>query len=161
MSPIIHTARTDLRSAARAFVALPAGVAAAALALVGRPSSAARLRTRLTGRTGWTGGRTLSRTALGLPLDLTAFALIGYALFNSVRNFGYPLWYFDTDYHNAWGGPTMAGVWTVHALGWLVCLAVLLHWPVRWLAKGQRALDRRLTPAGLAPQAPDDDPHRP
>ena len=86
----------------------------------------------------------MARTVLGLPLDLAAFVVLGYALFNSVRNLGYPLWYLDTDYHQAWGGPTMAGVWTVHALGWLLCLAVLLHWPVRWLARGQRALDRRL-----------------
>ncbi|MFE0645967.1 hypothetical protein ACFW2Y_30825 [Streptomyces sp. NPDC058877] len=153
MYPIIRTVRADLRIAAPAFLALPAGVAAAALTLVGRTASSARLRTWLTGRPGWTGGRVLSRAVLGLPLDLAAFVLIGYALFNSVRNFGYPFWYFDTDYHGAWGGPTMAGVWTVHALGWLACLAFLLHWPVRWLAKGQRALDHRLTTAGFRSQA--------
>lgn len=172
MYPIHRTARTDLRTAAHAFLALPAGLAATALTLTGHPTRAARLRARLTdpeaGRTGtggehgtetggrtvgepgtgtrgWTGGRTLARTVLGLPLDLLAFVVLGYAIFNSVRNFGYPIWYLHTDYHQAWGGPTMAGVWTVHAGGWLLCLAVLLHWPVRWLAKGQRALDRRLT----------------
>ncbi|MGW6389487.1 hypothetical protein ACWFR1_03060 [Streptomyces sp. NPDC055103] len=97
---------------------------------------------------GWTGGRVLSRAALGLPLDTAAFVLVGYALFNTVRNLGYPIWYLDTDYHQAWGGPTMAGVWAVHAFGWLLCLAVLLHWPVRWLARGQAALDRRVTRTG-------------
>ncbi|MER6392534.1 hypothetical protein ABT236_29240 [Streptomyces sp. NPDC001523] len=102
---------------------------------------------------------------LGLPLDMAALALIGYSLFNSVRNFGYPLWYYDTDYHQAWGGPTMAGVWTVHAVGWLLCLAVLLYWPVRWLARGQKAVERRVmgerkvtgdrTPAESAPDRPE------
>ncbi|MFE0736703.1 hypothetical protein [Streptomyces sp. NPDC058855] len=141
-------ARTDLRTAARAFLALPGGLAAAVLTLAGRPAGAARLRGRLGGGPGggaWTSGRVLSRTILGLPLDAAAFALLGYALFNSARNFAYPLWYGDTDYHQAWGGPTLAGVWAVHALGWLLCLAVLLHWPVRWTATAQATLDRRLT----------------
>ncbi|MFH8838655.1 hypothetical protein [Streptomyces sp. NPDC017868] len=137
MPPIRRTVST----ASRAFLALPVGLAASALTLTGQPSRAARLQARLAGGEGWTGGRVLGRVVLGLPLDAAAFALIGYSLFNSARNFAYPLWYGDTDYHQAWGGPTMAGVWTVHALGWLLCLAVLLHWPVRWLARGQRALD--------------------
>ncbi|MEV4427563.1 hypothetical protein AB0K23_19680 [Streptomyces sp. NPDC049602] len=159
MTPTIRgTARTAARTAAptaaRAFLALPAGLAAAGLTLAGQPARAARVRTRLTDGEGggvgtgpgarWTGGRVLGRALLGLPLDAAAFVLVGYALFNSVRNLGYPIWYLDTDYHQAWGGPTMAGVWAVHATGWLLCLAVLLHWPVRWLARGQRALDRRL-----------------
>lgn len=146
MSPIARTVRT----AARAFLALPCGVAAVALTLTGQRDRAARVRNRAAdGRSGgWTGGRVLARAALGLPLDAAAFALVGYALFNTVRNLGYPIWYLDTDYHQAWGGPTMAGVWAVHAVGWLLCLAVLLHWPVRWLARGQAALDRRVTVAG-------------
>lgn len=137
-------AAADLRTAARAFLALPAGLAAAVLVLVGRPVLAARLR----GGAGWTGGRVLGRTVLGLPLDLVGFVVVGFALFNSVRNFAYPLWYYDTDYHQAWGGPTMAGVWAVHAVGWSLCLVLLLRWPVRWLAKGQRALDRRVSGGG-------------
>ncbi|WP_372404225.1 hypothetical protein [Streptomyces luteireticuli] len=141
MSPI----RRTVRIAARAFLALPAGLAAVVLTLVGRPGRAARWQGRITGVEGWTGGRVLARAVLGLPLDAAAFALVGFALFNSVRNFGYPVWYLDTDYHQAWGGPSMAGVWTVHAGGWLLCLAVLLHWPVRWLAGAQHALARRLT----------------
>lgn len=157
MSPIHQTARmaarTDVGIAARAFLALPVGLVTTALTLVGRPAHAARLRARVLGAEGaaggWTAGRLLTRTLLGGPLDAAVFALLAYALFNSARNFAYPLWYFDTDYHQAWGGPTMAGVWTVHATGWLLCLALLLHWPVRWLARGQRALDRRLAPAVL------------
>ncbi|MFB7585961.1 hypothetical protein [Streptomyces sp. NPDC056169] len=157
MSP---TARTPVRTAARAFLALPCGLAAVALTLTGQRDQAARLRNRLThdgtggmtgagtGADGWTGSRVLGRAVLGLPLDAAAFALVGYALFNTVRNLGYPIWYLDTDYHQAWGGPTMAGVWSVHAAGWLLCLAVLLHWPVRWLARGQSALDRRTARTG-------------
>ncbi|MFD5082093.1 hypothetical protein ACFWOG_05545 [Kitasatospora sp. NPDC058406] len=136
---------SSLRNAAGAFLALPVGLAAVALTLTGRPGRAAHWQGRLSGGRGWTGGRVLGRAALGLPLDVAAFALIGYALFNSVRNFGYPVWYLGSDYHQAWGGPTMAGVWAVHAGGWLLCLAVLLHWPVRWLARGQRAVGRRIT----------------
>ncbi|MFI8518781.1 hypothetical protein ACIGEZ_13285 [Streptomyces sp. NPDC085481] len=145
MPPIRPAVRSTVRTAARAFLALPAGLAAVVLTLTGQPGRAARLQARITGTHGWTGGRVLGRAVLGLPLDAAAFVLVGYALFNSVRNFGYPVWYLDTDYHQAWGGPTMAGVWAVHAGGWLVCLAVLLHWPVRWLARGQQALARRVT----------------
>ncbi|MFF0478277.1 hypothetical protein [Streptomyces sp. NPDC004284] len=150
MPPIRRTALT----AARAFLALPVGLVAVALTLTGRPARAARLQARCAGGRGWTGGRVLGRALLGLPLDTTAFVLVGYALFNSVRNFGYPLWYLDADYHQAWGGPTMAGVWTVHATGWLLCLALLLHWPVRWLYRGQQALNRRVTGARRPPAQP-------
>ncbi|MCX5192431.1 hypothetical protein OOK31_00765 [Streptomyces sp. NBC_00249] len=141
MSPIRRTVQT----ATRAFLALPGGLVAVLLTLTGQSGRAARLQGRIAGGPGWTGGRVLGRAVLGLPLDVAAFALVGYALFNSVRNFAYPVWYLDTDYHQAWGGPTMAGVWAVHAGGWLLCLAVLLHWPVRWLAKGQQAVGRRVT----------------
>ncbi|MEV8322411.1 hypothetical protein ACFV84_15490 [Kitasatospora sp. NPDC059811] len=136
--------RRQTSTAARAFLALPAGVVGAALVLAGRPGRAARWQAWVSGGRGWTGGRVLGRAALGLPLDAAAFLLVGYSLFNSVRNFGYPVWYLDTDYHQAWGGPTMAGVWAVHAAGWGLCLYVLLRWPVGWLARGQRALGERL-----------------
>jgi hypothetical protein len=82
---------------------------------------------------------------VGLPLDALAFVLFTYAAFDTVRNAGYPLWYLNTDYHNAWGGPTMAGIWAVHALGWAACLYVLARWPMRWIRRGQRALETRLT----------------
>ncbi|MFI1654109.1 hypothetical protein ACH4ZU_04090 [Streptomyces sp. NPDC020472] len=145
MSAPMPLIRRTLHTAARAFLVLPAGLAAVVLTLTGQPGRAARLRARLTGGAGWTGGRTLVRALLGLPLDVAAFVLLGYALFDSVRNFGYPIRYLDTDHHQAWGGPTTAGVWAVHAVGRLLCLAGLLPWPVRRLARGQRALDRRLT----------------
>ncbi|MER6303705.1 hypothetical protein ABT247_29690 [Kitasatospora sp. NPDC001539] len=136
---------TVVRDAVRAGLALPAGAVGAALILTGRPGRAARWQQRVSGGRGWTGGRVLARLVLGLPLDAAALVVVGYALFNSVRNFGYPIWYLHTDYHHAWGGPTMAGVWTVHALGWALTLYVLLRWPVRWIANGQRALSARLS----------------
>ncbi|MFC5641997.1 hypothetical protein ACFPZF_11625 [Kitasatospora cinereorecta] len=132
--------RTTTCTATLAFLALPAGPVAAGLALTGRPERAARLW----GGRAWTGPRALARVVLGLPLDVPAFLLLGFALVNSVRNLGYPLWYAGTDYHDAWGGPTMAGIWAVHAGGWALCLYVLLRWPVAWLAAAQRALGARL-----------------
>ncbi|MFE6055247.1 hypothetical protein ACFQ6N_31240 [Kitasatospora sp. NPDC056446] len=144
---------TAVSTAVRAGLALPAGAVGAVLVLAGQPGRAARWQGRVSGGRGWTGGRVLARAVLGLPLDALALLITGYALFNSVRNFGYPVWYLDTDYHQAWGGPTMAGVWAVHAAGWGLCLFVLLRWPVRWIARGQRALAARLvdgSPAGPA-----------
>ncbi|MFJ2190660.1 hypothetical protein ACIOJE_22460 [Kitasatospora sp. NPDC087861] len=136
--------RRQTATAARALLALPTGAVGAALVVAGQPGRASRWQARVSGGRGWTGGRVLGRAVLGLPLDAAAFLLVGYALFNSVRNFGYPLWYLGTDYHHAWGGPTMAGVWAVHAAGWGLCLYLLLRWPVRWLARGQQALAERL-----------------
>ncbi|GAB7181859.1 hypothetical protein ATKI12_1690 [Kitasatospora sp. Ki12] len=152
MSPIHRQVsadiRADVRVAVRAGLALPAAAVGAVLVLAGRPGRAARWQARVSGGRGWTGGRVLARAGLGLPLDALALLVTGYALFNSVRNFGYPLWYLGTDYHQAWGGPTMAGVWAVHATGWALCLFLLLRWPVRWIARGQRALTVRLSDGG-------------
>ncbi|MET8542853.1 hypothetical protein ABZW03_19685 [Kitasatospora sp. NPDC004799] len=142
------------RAAVRSGLALPVGAVAAALVLAGQPGRAARWQARVSGGRGWTGGRVLARAVLGLPLDALALLLVGYALFSSVRNFGYPVWYLGTDYHQAWGGPTMAGVWAVHATGWGLCLLVLLRWPLRWIARGQRALTVRLLDGRSAPSAP-------
>ncbi len=141
-----RTATTPARRAAaaaapalRAGLALPAGLAALALQLTGRRAAAQRLQPGPAGT-----GRRLARLLLGLPLDGFALLLLGYAAFNTVRNFGYPLWYLHTDYHQAWGGPTTAGVWAVHAGGWALCLALLLRWSARWIARGQQALTARL-----------------
>ncbi|MEU3495118.1 hypothetical protein ABZ747_16705 [Kitasatospora cineracea] len=141
-----RTATTPARRAAaavapalRAGLALPVGVAALALQLTGRRAAAQRLQPGPTGA-----GRRLARLLLGLPLDGFALLLLGYAVFNSARNFGYPIWYLHTDYHQAWGGPTMAGVWAVHAAGWALSLVVLLRWPACWIARGQQALTARL-----------------
>ncbi|MFJ9448594.1 hypothetical protein ACIRRH_43390 [Kitasatospora sp. NPDC101235] len=144
MSAIRRQITTGVRAGVRAGLALPAGVVGAVLVLSGQPGRAARWQERVSGGRGWTGGRVLARAVLGLPLDALALLITGYALFSSVRNFGYPLWYLDTDYHQAWGGPSMAGVWAVHATGWALCLYVLLRWPVRWITRGQRALTARL-----------------
>ncbi|MFD7644066.1 hypothetical protein ACFV4P_25825 [Kitasatospora sp. NPDC059795] len=147
MSVTSRPFRAVCAPAVRSALALPADLAGAALLLAGQPTRAARLHARTWGPGHWTPGRRLARTVLGLPLDALALLLVGYAAFNSVRNFGYPIWYLGTDYHQAWGGPTMAGVWAVHAAGWALCLYVLLRWPVRRLAHAQQSLAARL---GLA-----------
>ncbi|MFE2285072.1 hypothetical protein ACFXDJ_12965 [Streptomyces sp. NPDC059443] len=141
--------RTWSTRAARTAMALPVGVACVGLALIGQGQRADRLQTRVSGVAGWTGPRVAARTLLGLPLDLAALALVAYSLFNTVRNLGYPIWYGDTDYHQAWGGPTLTGVWLVHALGWLACLYAI-GWILRGIAGAQHALTRRIaktTPA--------------
>ncbi|MFD5148970.1 hypothetical protein [Streptomyces sp. NPDC058401] len=133
--------------ALRPALALPAGLVGLALGLTGQARPAIRLQTWASGLPGWTGPRAAARTVLGLPLDIAAFVLGAYSVFNTVRNLGYPIWYGDTDYHQAWGGPTMTGVWLVHAFGWLACLYVI-GWILRGLGRGQHAIARRVAGAG-------------
>ncbi|GAA4837822.1 hypothetical protein [Kitasatospora terrestris] len=133
MSAILRHLRSVAADGVRTGLALPLGLVRALRGGAG-PG----------GRADWTAGRAVARSVVGLPVDVLAFALFAYAGFNTVRNVGYPLWYLHTDYHDAWGGPIMAGVWTVHALGWAACLYVLARWPMRWILRGQRALDARL-----------------
>ncbi|MFF3217167.1 hypothetical protein ACFYYB_41935 [Streptomyces sp. NPDC002886] len=135
--------------ATRPVLALPAGLAGLALGLTGQGRRAARLQTRASGVPGWTLPRTAARTLLGLPLDIAALVLGAYAVFNTVRNLGYPLWYGDTDYHQAWGGPTLTGVWLVHAFGWLACLYAI-GWILRAIGRGQQAITRRVVVGAAA-----------
>ncbi|MGW5402091.1 hypothetical protein [Streptomyces sp. NPDC003952] len=133
--------------AVRPALALPVGLAGLVLGLTGQGGRAARLQAWASGLPGWTGPRVAARTVLGLPLDIAAFVLGAYSVFNTVRNLGYPIWYGDTDYHQAWGGPTLTGVWLVHAFGWLACLYVI-GWILRGLGRGQHAIARRVVGAG-------------
>lgn len=132
------SAREAGRRSLYALIALPLGLLSIGLVLAGRPARAARLRlaaarrfldTESDERTGRTGPGTLRvlrdgvlDTALGIP----TLVLAGYAYGNTLRNLTYPIWYGDTDYHDAWGGPTLAGVWAVHAIGGLAFFAVCL-----------------------------------
>lgn len=132
--------------AVRPALALPVGLASLVLGLTGQGRRAARLQAWTSGVPGWTLPRTAARTLLGLPLDIAAFVLGAYSVFNTVRNLGYPIWYGDTDYSQAWGGPTLTGVWLVHAFGWLACL-YLIGWILRGIGHGQQAITRRIVGA--------------
>ncbi|WP_439677532.1 hypothetical protein [Embleya sp. MST-111070] len=133
------------RRSAYAFLALPLGLIGIASTLGGRSSRVARLQLAAARRfldphtgDGRHSGATTDRgaspcavrvlrhavldTALGVPM----LVLAGYAYGNTIRNLTYPIRYGDTDYHDAWGGPSLAGVWAVHAIGGLAFFAVCL-----------------------------------
>ncbi|MFI6986265.1 hypothetical protein ACIBSV_47965 [Embleya sp. NPDC050154] len=121
-----------------ALIALPLGLLSIGLVLGGRPARAARVRLaaarrfldtksdETTGRPGPGPLRVLRDGVLDAALGIPTLILAGYAYGNTLRNLTYPIWYGDTDYHDAWGGPTLAGVWTVHAIGGLAFFAVCL-----------------------------------
>ncbi|MBT2406786.1 MULTISPECIES: hypothetical protein [unclassified Streptomyces] len=131
-----------------AFLALPVSAVCLVATLLGQGRTASRIRRRLEGALlpGATPAQTrpgalaaAKRLLLGIPLELAAFIVVAYSAFNTVRNLGYPIWYGDTDYHQAWGGPTLGGVWAVHSLGWLACLYVIL-WLIRGLTHARQSL---------------------
>lgn len=82
------------------------------------------------------------RGLLSLPLALLTLVIVGYGWSIVVLNVAYPirpllgLPGYD---RNAWGGPTFAGVWAVHAAGGL---AVLFAMP--WMLRGLTQLHTRL-----------------
>lgn len=81
----------------------------------------------------------LRRRRLTLPINVVAFALSVFILGNTARNLTYGVWYGPSDYHEAWGGPTLAGAWAVHAIGGLLFLYAGL-----WLIRGVSRLQQRL-----------------
>jgi hypothetical protein len=81
----------------------------------------------------------LRRRLLTLPVNVVAFALSVMILGNTARNLTYGIWYGPSDYHEAWGGPTLAGAWAVHAAGGLLFLYVGL-----WIIRGVSRLQQRL-----------------
>jgi hypothetical protein len=87
--------------------------------------------------------RSRGRGLAAVPLDLVALVVAGYCWTGVLLNVVYPirpLLGMDGEYRDAWGGPSLAGAWTVHALGglgfWLV---------VPWVLRGYAALWRRIT----------------
>ncbi|MFE3204568.1 hypothetical protein [Embleya sp. NPDC059237] len=133
------------RRSAYAFLALPLGLIGIVLTLGGSSSRAARLQLAAARRflDPHTGGgrhrgavtdrgaapgavRVLRHAVLDTALGVPMLILAAYAYGNTIRNLTYPIWYGDTDYHDAWGGPSLAGVWAVHAIGGLAFLAVCL-----------------------------------
>lgn len=82
------------------------------------------------------------RGLAAVPLDVVSLVVAGYCWLGVVLNVAYPartLLGMNGEYRDAWGGPTLAGAWAVHALGgfafWLL---------VPWVLRGYVALWRRL-----------------
>lgn len=140
-----------LRLVVRGLVALPLAVAAAPMALLGGAATAARAHRAVLRRLGPPGrppddgpapgaARVLGHSLLALVPALLSCAAAVLALFvcwsgylyglrpDTVGTLGHP---FTSDplLADAWGGPTLAGAWAVHALVastiQLVCLVVL------------------------------------
>ncbi|GGK76819.1 hypothetical protein [Mangrovihabitans endophyticus] len=61
--------------------------------------------------------------------------------------------FWASTYHGSWGGPTLAGAWSVHGLGTLLLVAPPLAWAVRGLMHVQDQLTgvRTTTPVSSAP----------
>ena len=133
-------------------LAPPVGVLSVPLALVGRHRAAARWQRGLARRYlalrvdepthRDTVGRVLAHALLRLPLDLLSLALTAYLWLLVVSNLAYPLrpGMTSSSYQDAWGGPTLAGAWAVHAAGGLLFL-----FAIPWILKGTTALQGRLT----------------
>ncbi|WP_051966837.1 hypothetical protein [Kitasatospora mediocidica] len=150
----------DWRSSAYAVAALPVGLLAVSLALLGRPRVAYRLQSGLAVRL--LGARiaepargrlvrVVGHGVLALPLQLLAGLLTG-ALWADflARGACYPLAVWGQDVSHAWGGPTLVGAWIAHFAVGVLTLALLL--PVfRVLVVAQRRLAVRLlgTAAGV------------
>ncbi|HEY3504605.1 MAG TPA: hypothetical protein VGN37_17715 [Actinocatenispora sp.] len=119
-----------------------------------------------------TAGRTLGAAALSVATGLAGWAVTQYLGFLVLYSVGYPLRNYvsaggDTaplvpwahlsvhagspnwasEYHDAWGGPTLAGAWAVHAALVLLTLQPVLAWAVRGLARLQRSPLRPTAPA--------------
>ena len=116
-----------------------------------RPDSAPPARTRAP--------RTLAGALGGVAVGLVCWFVLQYLAVHVLMNVGYPLRrYLGTgpgmgvwalhlvsrsdsawvgEYHNAWGGPTLAGVWAVHAGLVLISTVPVLLWAVRGLTRLQ------------------------
>src|SRR5882724_779279 len=60
------------------------------------------------------------RGIAAVPLDAVSLVVAGYCWLGVVLNLAYParsLLGMNGEYRDAWGGPTLAGAWAVHALG--------------------------------------------
>jgi len=71
-------------------------------------------------------------------LDVVSLVVVGYCWLVVVLNVAYPvrpLLGMNGEYRDAWGGPTLAGAWAVHALGGLAFWLL-----VPWMLRGYVAL---------------------
>jgi hypothetical protein len=131
-------------------LALPVGVVSVPLALLGRsPATARRQRDLARRNLGLrvdepsqrdTAGRVLAHALLGVPLHAVSLALTAYLWLLVPLNLAYPLRPGTMgSYQDAWGGPTLAGAWAVHAVGGLAIL-----FAIPWIVRGTAALQGRL-----------------
>ncbi|MEV0096677.1 hypothetical protein [Streptomyces sp. NPDC050738] len=126
-------------------LALPGGLLCVPLALVGGPAGRIQraLARRLLGvqvdAPPRTGPLALAHAVISTPLNLIAATVTCYFWTVVVINIGYPLRP-DSDPSGAWGGPTMAGAWALHAAGGGVGFLLLTP----WVMKGFAALQTRL-----------------
>jgi hypothetical protein len=137
------------RSVVYGMVSLPAGIASLLGALVGAHRAAARLQRGLADRWlrraltppqgGDRWGRVVLQALLASTLGVVCWLLVALAGPNTVRNvLLYPITDGDA-VARAWGGPTLAGAWAVHA-----ALALLLLPVELWLLRGLAGLQGRL-----------------
>jgi len=138
--------------------ALPVSLVSVPFALLGGYRTAARLQRGLARRylalridepaSRRTAGRVIAHAVLSLPLNLVSLVLTAYLWSLVPMNLAYPLRPGALDaYQHAWGGPTLAGAWAVHAAGGLVFLFVT-PWIVKAVTWLQSRLARRLLGAG-------------
>nr|WP_240942114.1 hypothetical protein [Planosporangium thailandense] len=92
--------------------------------------------------------RRFVRGMLALPLAVATSALAAGLAGLVLINVGYPLrqilglgghegsiW--ASTYYDAWGGPTLAGAWAVHAMGTILFFFPTLAWAIRGLLRAQ------------------------
>src|SRR5215216_4588127 len=116
---------TGLRRALYPLLALPVGVTCLVLILIGREETASSLQRGLISRllamptADPSAGRALAHSLLSLPVNVASFLLAGYLWLLLPLNLAYPLRLDTTteSLRGAWGGPTLAGAWAVHAFG--------------------------------------------
>jgi len=140
----MHTIRIAMLRATFPLVELPVYLYFLVGACVGRMSRAAQLHNRVAERIAGAGlggtarGRVLATSVLVLPINLALFALAGYLWSILPVNLAYPLRPDTTarSLQRAWGGPSLAGAWAVHAAGaaaFFVLVGVPLLGGVVWL----------------------------
>jgi hypothetical protein len=121
-----------------AYVLLAPPAAVVAVADGGRLQR--RLAARLLGRDV---RATRLRGLLSLPFSLLTLGITGYAWGIVALNLAYPVrWLIGMggSYHDAWGGPTFAGVWAFHAIAGGVTFLFLTPWILRGLTWTQSRL---------------------
>ncbi|WP_030906537.1 hypothetical protein [Streptomyces sp. NRRL F-5126] len=134
-------------------LALPVGLLCVLIALVGGPAGRVQrgLARSLLGDETPAPVQGRARTALAFvhavlstPVNLAAIAVCGYFWTIVLINLGYPLRSDTTaeSLAHAWGGPSLAGAWAVHAVGGGLTFLFLTPWVMRGFNALQAALIR-------------------